>query len=93
MKPVDLMRHFVQLVTPPPTDGRRSLILDPFMGSGTTGMAAAGLGLDFIGIDLDPAHVQIARARIEWAAPGRRVDKPFGVLAPPHRDCDRLARS
>lgn len=74
VKPVDLMRHLVQLVTPPTTDGRRPLILDPFMGSGTTGMAAAGLGLDFMGIDLDPAHVQIARARIEWAAPGRRVD-------------------
>ena len=74
VKPCDLMRHLVQLVTPPATEGRRPLILDPFMGSGTTGMAAAGLGLDFIGIDLDPAHVQIARARIEWAAPGRRVD-------------------
>lgn len=74
VKPVDLMRHLVQLVTPPTTDDRRPLILDPFMGSGTTGMAAAGLGLDFMGIDLDPAHVQIARARIEWAAPGRRVD-------------------
>ena len=74
VKPVDLMRHLVQLVTPPATEDRRPLILDPFMGSGTTGMAAAGLGLDFLGIDLDPAHVQIARARIEWAAPGRRVD-------------------
>lgn len=74
VKPVDLMRHLVKIVTPPPTDDRRPLILDPFMGSGTTGMAAAGLGLDFIGIDLDPAHVQIARARIEWAAPGRPVD-------------------
>ena len=74
VKPVDLMRHLVQLVTPPATEDRRPLVLDPFMGSGTTGMAAAGLGLDFLGIDLDPAHVQIARARIEWAAPGRRVD-------------------
>jgi site-specific DNA-methyltransferase (adenine-specific) len=74
VKPVDLMRHLVQLVTPPAIEDRRPLVLDPFMGSGTTGMAAAGLGLDFLGIDLDPAHVQIARARIEWAAPGRRVD-------------------
>lgn len=74
VKPVDLMRHLVQLVTPPATEDRQPLVLDPFMGSGTTGMAAAGLGLDFLGIDLDPAHVQIARARIEWAAPGRRVD-------------------
>jgi site-specific DNA-methyltransferase (adenine-specific) len=41
-----------------------SVILDPFMGSGTTGVACALEGFDFVGADLDPDHVEIARGRI-----------------------------
>jgi DNA modification methylase len=61
VKPIDLMRWLVRLVTPP--DG---VILDPFAGSGTTGIAA-GLELaGFIGIERDPEYADIADARIEW---------------------------
>jgi DNA modification methylase len=49
----------VRMVTPP-----GGLVLDPFMGSGSTGKAAWREGFHFTGIDLDPAYVEIARARI-----------------------------
>ncbi len=63
VKPVDLMRHLVRLVTPP-----GGLVLDPFMGSGTTGIAAIMEGFRFYGIDREPEYVEIARRRI-GAAP------------------------
>ncbi len=69
VKPVKLMRWLVRLVTPP-----GAVVLDPFMGSGTTGMAATGQGYSFIGCELLPEHMQIARARIEYAATGKAVD-------------------
>jgi len=47
-----------------PTAG---VVLDPFMGSGTTGMACKMEGRSFIGIELDPGYYEIARARIETA--------------------------
>lgn len=59
VKPADLMRYLVRLVTPP--DG---VVLDPFMGSGSTGKAAIAEGFDFIGIDMDEAYVAIAKARM-----------------------------
>lgn len=62
VKPVDLMRHLVRLVTPP-----GGLVLDPFMGSGTTGIAAVMEGFRFFGIDLEPEYVEIARRRIAAA--------------------------
>lgn len=45
------------------------LVLDPFTGSGTTGAVASRLGRDFVGCELNPAYVEIARARIGSAAP------------------------
>lgn len=62
VKPTDLMRYLARLVTPP--DG---LVLDPFMGSGSTGKGALLEGFRFVGIDLDPAHVAIAEARCQFA--------------------------
>lgn len=59
VKPADLMRYLVRLVTP---DG--GTVLDPFMGSGSTGKAAVSEGFRFIGIDMTPEYVEIARARI-----------------------------
>jgi site-specific DNA-methyltransferase (adenine-specific) len=52
-------------------------ILDPFMGSGTTGVAALKLGRKFIGIEIDPAYFEIACRRIEeaWRQP-RLFDEP-----------------
>ena len=58
------MKHLVGLVTPP-----GGVVLDMFCGSGTTGCACAALGFDFIGIDQDAAYLEIARLRIEAAAP------------------------
>jgi DNA modification methylase len=63
VKPLDLMRYLVQLVAPP--GGR---VLDPFMGSGTTGCACAALGLVFLGIERDPAYFAIAHRRIAEAS-------------------------
>jgi len=59
VKPVDLMRYLCRLVTPP-----NGITLDPFMGSGTTGIAANLEGFSFIGIEMDEDYVKIARARI-----------------------------
>jgi DNA modification methylase len=44
------------------------VVLDPFMGSGTTGMAAVMERRDFVGIEQEAEYVGIARRRIEWAA-------------------------
>lgn len=60
LKSIELMRWLCRLITPP-----GGTVLDPFMGSGTTGCACACEGFEFIGIDDDPDYVQIARARIE----------------------------
>jgi len=62
VKPTDLMRYLCRLITPP-----NGTVLDPFMGSGSTGKACAYEGFDFIGIDQSAEYVEIARARIEWA--------------------------
>ena len=62
VKPTALMRYLCRLVTPP-----GGLVLDPFMGSGSTGKAAMLEGFRFIGCELDPDYVAIARARIEDA--------------------------
>jgi site-specific DNA-methyltransferase (adenine-specific) len=59
VKPVELMRWLVRLITPP-----GGTVLDPFAGSGSTGIAAALEGFEFIGIEKDPSYVEIAEARI-----------------------------
>jgi site-specific DNA-methyltransferase (adenine-specific) len=63
IKPLSLMRYLCRLVTPP-----NGLILDPFMGSGTTGMAAKAEGFGFIGIEKEKEYVEIAERRIEATA-------------------------
>jgi DNA modification methylase len=62
VKPTDLMRYLVRLVTPP--DGT---VLDPFMGSGSTGKAAVLERFSFIGIDQSADYLEIATARIKHA--------------------------
>jgi site-specific DNA-methyltransferase (adenine-specific) len=61
-KPVAVMRWLVRLVTPP-----GGTVVDPFTGSGTTGVAAALEGFGFIGCELSPEYAKIARARIAHA--------------------------
>jgi site-specific DNA-methyltransferase (adenine-specific) len=60
VKPTDLMRYLCRLITPP-----NGVILDPFMGSGSTGKAALLEGFSFIGCELSLEYFEIAKARIE----------------------------
>lgn len=62
VKPTELMRYLCRLVTP-----KGGIVLDPFMGSGSTGKAATLEGFHFVGIELDPDYFEIACARIEKA--------------------------
>ena len=62
VKPTDLMRYLVRLVTP-----KNGIVLDCFMGSGSTGKACALEGFEFVGIDLDKDYCKIAKARIDKA--------------------------
>lgn len=63
VKPVQLMRWLVRLVTPP-----GGVVLDAFLGSGTTGVAAVAEGFDFIGIEQKREYLEIATARISYAS-------------------------
>ncbi len=60
VKPVKLMRYLCRLITPP-----NGTVLDPFMGSGTTGIGAMLERFDFIGIEMEEEYLKIAEARIE----------------------------
>lgn len=62
VKPTDLMAYLCRLVTPP-----GGVVLDPFMGSGSTGKAALREGFGFIGCEMSPEYTAIARARIDAA--------------------------
>jgi DNA modification methylase len=62
VKPIDLMRRLVRLLTRP-----GHTVIDPFMGSGTTGVAAVLEGRNFIGIEREEKFFRIASARIEFA--------------------------
>ena len=62
VKPTDLMRYLVRLVTP-----KNGIVLDCFMGSGSTGKACTLEGFEFVGIDLDKDYCEIAKARIDKA--------------------------
>lgn len=64
VKPTDLMRYLCRLVTPP-----NGIVLDPFMGSGSTGRAALLEGFRFIGIEREAEYLEIARARVQSATP------------------------
>ena len=61
VKPTDLMTYLIRLVTP--KDG---IVLDPFMGSGSTGKACMREGFGFVGIEREEEYLQIAEQRIEW---------------------------
>jgi len=63
VKPTELMRYLCRLVTPP-----GGTVLDPFMGSGSTGKAAVLEGFSFIGIEREAEYVEIAKARISSVA-------------------------
>ena len=62
VKPIKLMEYLIKLITQP-----NGVVLDPFMGSGTTGVAAKKLGFRFIGMEKEPEYLAIAEARIKGA--------------------------
>ena len=68
VKPVKLMEYLVRLVTP-----KGGIVLDPFIGSGTTGMAAKSQGFNYIGFDMTPEYVKIAEARINSVEMQKRL--------------------
>lgn len=59
VKPIALMEYLVQLASRP-----GAVVLDPFMGSGTTGIACRNLGRDFIGIEMNEEYMEIAKRRL-----------------------------
>lgn len=61
VKPITLMRYLIKLITPP-----GGVVLDPFMGSGSTGCAAVLDGFDFVGIEKEAEYMDIARRRIAY---------------------------
>ena len=63
-KPIGLMRWCLERAKVQPGE----LVVDPYCGSGTTGIACVQMGIRFIGIELDPKHCQTARRRIAEAA-------------------------
>ena len=60
VKPTDLMAYLIRLVTP-----KGGVVLDPFMGSGSTGKGAIREGMDFIGIEREDEYMEIAKTRIQ----------------------------
>ena len=64
VKPVELMKYLCRLVTP-----KGGTVLDPFMGSGSTGMAAKDEGFDFIGIEKEEEYFKICESRIKRFSP------------------------
>jgi site-specific DNA-methyltransferase (adenine-specific) len=74
-KPVALMKWCLEQA------GKPAVTLDPYMGSGTTGVAAVEMGLGFIGIERDPAYFDIACKRIEQACAQRPLFAPAPAAA------------
>ena len=70
VKPVRLFRHVIRLVTPP-----GETLCDPFLGSGTTAVAAIQEGVKFVGIKRQKDYFRIARTRVKeaWRAQGKRM--------------------
>jgi len=60
VKPLELCMHLIMLAA----YSKNAVVLDPFMGSGTTGLAARLLGLNYIGIELNAEYIDVANARI-----------------------------
>ena len=77
VKPISLMRYLCRLTRMP----EGGTVLDPFMGSGSTGVACKMENRDFIGIDLSPEYCEIAKNRIEAWEP--EVDEDDGQMELP----------
>jgi len=78
-KPIELMKWCIELIPPPAV-----LIIDPFMGSGTTGIAAVQLGRKFIGIEIEAKYFDVACKRVAAAVkqPDLFVERPARAKPP-----------
>lgn len=81
VKPIELMEWLVKLVS-----AEGETVLDPFMGSGSTGIACTRMGRGFIGIEIDPAYVEIAGRRINGN------EEPMADESEDLREADRVRR-
>ena len=85
-KPLRLLERIVRA-----SSRRGEVVLDPFCGSGTTGVAALLHGRRFIGVEQEPRYVELARKRLEECLPARlplreqRSEHPVAVATPPRR--------
>jgi len=76
VKPVELMKYLVKLVTP-----KGGKVLDPFNGSGSTGMACVELEYEYTGCELDPDYIEIATKRIEgWYEHTRPANNHYSLF-------------
>jgi hypothetical protein len=74
VKPVEVMQWLVRLVSPP--RALSPVVLDPFAGSGTTGIACMMEGVRFVGVEMDPRHVDIIVARLDtWYESAHKLAK------------------
>jgi site-specific DNA-methyltransferase (adenine-specific) len=80
VKPVLLLERLIALVCPKPTDEIKPLVVDFFFGSGSLGVAAANLGVDFIGIKLQQDYFEMSVFRTEQAM--QRQGKPIEIYKP-----------
>ena len=77
VKPIDIMEWCARDIEP------RSKVIDPFMGSGTTGIAMTRLGHDFVGVEIQPEYGAIAEARIRhWMPIGTEVKSESSYVKP-----------
>jgi site-specific DNA-methyltransferase (adenine-specific) len=74
VKPTDLMAYLIRLITP-----KGGLVLDPFMGSGSTGKAAVREGMNFIGIEREDEYMEIAKSRIDYELKKNKHTEFFNI--------------
>lgn len=88
VKPTDLMAYLCRLVTPP-----GGIVLDPFMGSGSTGKAAMREGFQFVGIEMEPQYMEIATARIQHELNRVEAERAKALAAKAEADAQPLQLS
>jgi site-specific DNA-methyltransferase (adenine-specific) len=74
MFPIELPRRLIRIFTE-----KGDIVLDPFMGSGTTAIAAAELGRKYIGIDKEEKYVKLAQQKVKEATLQLRIDEDYFV--------------
>mgnify|MGYP003125956815 CR=1 FL=1 len=88
VKPVELMRWLVRLVTPP-----GGLVLDPFTGSGTTAVACVHERVRFIGSEINPDYHKIATARVDYADPAGALERRQNAPEPSEPPADKAGQT